>query len=139
MASCCNEDLLLQINKARFEFLVVMLKSAGNVPRIELLEMGPSIDFKVDRTKIASDSLFKAACKKPKSLTAKRRKNMSEDVFGSQLARVHIGKQNIDAIQTRKVKALRKFSSATKIDPKGDVSSGWKKDGGNHYNGEAME
>ncbi|EPB68049.1 brix domain protein [Ancylostoma ceylanicum] len=118
---------------------VILLKSATNVPRIELLEMGPSIDFKVDRTKLASDSLFKAACKKPKALMvrslllhqnwrdflrrlefsppymclsetfllkmcilqAKRRKNMSEDVFGNQLARVHVGKQNTDAIQTR--------------------------------------
>ncbi|KIH56051.1 brix domain protein [Ancylostoma duodenale] len=81
-------------------YRVLLLKSATNVPRIELLEMGPSIDFKVDRTKLASDSLFKAACKKPKALMAKRRKNMSEDVFGNQLARVHVGKQNTDAIQT---------------------------------------
>ncbi|CAJ0595423.1 unnamed protein product [Cylicocyclus nassatus] len=82
-------------------YRVLLMKSATNVPRVELLEMGPSIDFKVDRTKLASDDLFKAACKKPKALMAKRRKNMSEDVFGNQLARVHIGKQNTDAIQTR--------------------------------------
>ncbi|KAJ1363510.1 hypothetical protein KIN20_023395 [Parelaphostrongylus tenuis] len=89
-------------------YRVVMLKSATNVPRIELLEMGPSIDFKVDRTKIATDALFKTACKKPKALLTKRRKNMSEDVLGNQLARIHVGKQNTDAIQTRKVKALKK-------------------------------
>ncbi|KHJ76709.1 hypothetical protein OESDEN_23671 [Oesophagostomum dentatum] len=82
-------------------YRVILLKSATNVPRVELLEMGPSIDFKVDRTKLASDDLFKAACRKPKALMAKRRKNMNEDVFGNQLARIHIGKQNTDAIQTR--------------------------------------
>ncbi|KAK5986827.1 Ribosome production factor 2 [Trichostrongylus colubriformis] len=89
-------------------YRVLLMKSATNVPRIELLEMGPSIDFKVDRTKLASDSLYKAACRKPKALMSKRRKNMSEDAFGNQLARVHLGKQNTDAIQTRKVKALKK-------------------------------
>ncbi|VDL80201.1 unnamed protein product [Nippostrongylus brasiliensis] len=96
-------------------YRVLLLKSGTNVPRVEVLEMGPSIDFKVDRTKIASDSLYKAACKKPRALLAKRRKNMSEDVFGNQLVRVHVGKQNTDAIQTRKVKALKK--------PKDDASA----------------
>ena len=33
---------------------------------------------------------------------------MSTDVFGTKLARVHVGKQNLDTLQTRKMKALRK-------------------------------
>lgn len=119
-------------------YRVLMLKSATNVPRIELLEMGPSIDFRVDRTKIASDSLFKAACKKPKALLTKRRKNVSEDVLGNQLARVHIGKQNTRAIQIRKVKALKKSreeSSAAQIGmSKGD--SHFYEDGENSDNGD---
>uniref|UniRef100_A0A8R1E5M8 Ribosome biogenesis protein RPF2 homolog n=1 Tax=Caenorhabditis japonica TaxID=281687 RepID=A0A8R1E5M8_CAEJA len=60
------------------------------------------------RRKLADDVLFKLACKKPKALNKKRRKNLSEDVFGNQLARVHVGKQRTDDIQTRKVKALKK-------------------------------
>uniref|UniRef100_A0A1I7XHC5 Ribosome production factor 2 homolog n=1 Tax=Heterorhabditis bacteriophora TaxID=37862 RepID=A0A1I7XHC5_HETBA len=92
-------------------YRVVLKKSAVVVPRVELVEMGPSIDFVVDRKKLANESLFKAACRKPKALIAKRRKNMAEDVFGNQLARVHIGKQNTDAIQTRKVKALKKTTT----------------------------
>ncbi|KAL6732414.1 hypothetical protein Aduo_003176 [Ancylostoma duodenale] len=123
-------------------YRVLLLKSATNVPRIELLEMGPSIDFKVDRTKLASDSLFKAACKKPKALMAKRRKNMSEDVFGNQLARVHMGKQNTDAIQTRKVKALRKSkgepsSSQAEEMEDGSDDGDYEDDSGD--DGEAME
>nr|CDJ92853.1 Brix domain containing protein [Haemonchus contortus] len=119
-------------------YRVLLMKSATNVPRIELLEMGPSIDFKVDRTKLASDSLYKAACKKPKALMSKRRKNMSEDVFGNQLARVHIGKQNTDAIQTRKVKALKKSkdqpSSSQMVDMEDDSGQG-SDDGDDYENG----
>ncbi|RCN41088.1 brix domain protein [Ancylostoma caninum] len=123
-------------------YRVLLLKSATNVPRIELLEMGPSIDFKVDRTKLASDSLFKAACKKPKALMAKRRKNMSEDVFGNQLARVHVGKQNTDAIQTRKVKALRKSkgeASSSQAEEMDDGSDDGDYEGASDDDNEAME
>ncbi|VDN29115.1 unnamed protein product [Cylicostephanus goldi] len=131
-------------------YRVLLMKSATNVPRVELLEMGPSIDFKVDRTKLASDDLFKAACKKPKALMvssrvcmhlmffqAKRRKNMSEDVFGNQLARVHIGKQNTDAIQTRKVKALRKTKAAAPSSQADDMEDG--SDEGNYEDGSDAE
>lgn len=115
-------------------YRVVLLKSATNVPRVELLEMGPSIDFKVDRTKLASDSLYKSACRKPKALMARRRKNMSEDVFGNQLARVHLGKQHTDTIQTRKVKALRKSkdeASTSRTEEMGEASDeGYEDDGG---------
>ncbi|VDO57889.1 unnamed protein product [Haemonchus placei] len=133
----------MRVNKIRIYFFrVLLMKSATNVPRIELLEMGPSIDFKVDRTKLASDSLYKAACKKPKALMSKRRKNMSEDVFGNQLARVHIGKQNTDAIQTRyavlKVKALKKSkdqpSSSQMVDMEDDSGQG-SDDDGDYENG----
>ena len=86
----------------------MLKKSATATPRVELTEMGPSLNFEVMRKKLADDALFKLACKKPKALMKKRRKNMSEDVFGNQLARVHVGKQRTDDIQTRKVKALRK-------------------------------
>lgn len=46
-----------------------MLKKSGSRnPRIELEEIGPSIDFKLRRVKLASEDLFKLACRKPKEL-----------------------------------------------------------------------
>ncbi|CAI5446958.1 unnamed protein product [Caenorhabditis angaria] len=86
----------------------LLKKSATATPRVELAEMGPSLTFEVLRKKLADEMLFKLACKKPKALLKKRRKNLSEDVFGNQLARVHVGKQRTDDIQVRKVKALKK-------------------------------
>ncbi|CCD72829.1 Ribosome production factor 2 homolog [Caenorhabditis elegans] len=97
-----------ETNLALRVYRPMLKKSATATPRVELAEMGPSISFEVMRKKLADDALFKLACKKPKALMKKRRKNLSEDVFGNQLARVHVGKQRTDDIQTRKVKALRK-------------------------------
>uniref|UniRef100_A0A915CN80 Ribosome production factor 2 homolog n=1 Tax=Ditylenchus dipsaci TaxID=166011 RepID=A0A915CN80_9BILA len=83
-------------------------KSGGKTPRVELVEIGPSIDFSVDRTKLASEDLFKSALFKPKELMVKPRKNISRDVFGTQHARIHVGRQHPDTIQTRKLKAFKK-------------------------------
>ncbi|CAD6184546.1 unnamed protein product [Caenorhabditis auriculariae] len=96
-----KDEVLMRVYRTQLK------KSSTATPRVELLEMGPSLNFALMRRKLADTSLFKEACKKPAALIAKRRKNLSEDVFGNQLARVHLGKQNTDAIQTRKVKALR--------------------------------
>lgn len=44
-----------------------MLKKSGSRnPRIELSEMGPSLDLVVRRSKLASDDLYKKALKVPK-------------------------------------------------------------------------
>jgi|UniRef100_A0AC35FN57 ribosome production factor 2 len=83
-------------------------KSASKTPRVELIEIGPSIDFVLDRKKIASDSLYKSAMRVPDELRVKPRKNVSQDVFGTQKARIHLGRQEIGRIQTRKTPALRK-------------------------------
>lgn len=97
-----EKTLLFRVYKA------CLKKSGTTTPRIELLEIGPRITFSVQRTKLATDSLFKSALKQPKQLTVKKRKNMSTDVFGTKLGRIHVGKQSLDGFQTRKVKALRK-------------------------------
>ncbi|VDK84263.1 unnamed protein product [Litomosoides sigmodontis] len=82
-------------------------KSTSTLPRVELVEIGPRIDFSVHRNKFASESLFREAMKQPKQILAKKRKNTSTDVFGTDLGRIHVGRQNIDSMQTKKMKALR--------------------------------
>lgn len=87
----------------------VLLKKSGlKTPRIELVEIGPSIDFGIRRTKIASEDLYKLARKQPKQLKVTKKKNFSRDELGNTHGRVHVGKQNITSVQTRKVRALRK-------------------------------
>lgn len=92
-------------------YRVVMKKSGASTPLIELQLMGPSFDFKVGRTRFAPTELLRQALKKPRELGVKKHKNISTNPLGDKLGRVHVGQQNIDRIQTRKVKALKKSRS----------------------------
>lgn len=89
-------------------YKIALKKSGLKTPRIEINEIGPSIDFSVRRTKIASEDLYKLARKQPKQLKPVQKKNISRDNLGNTHGRVHVGKQQIAKVQTRKVRALRK-------------------------------
>ncbi|XP_059057412.1 ribosome production factor 2 homolog [Achroia grisella] len=89
-------------------YRILLKKSGQRTPRIELDEIGPSIDFKLRRTKLAADDLYKEACRVPKESKQGTKKNISRDAFGSKLGRIHIGKQDIGKLQTRKMKGLKK-------------------------------
>jgi len=94
----------------------VLKKSDSTTPRVELIEVGPSADFALNRDKFASDNLMKKAMKQPKQLNVKMRKNTSLNAFGTKHGRIHLGRQNVHGIQTRKVKALRKPRQETNTD-----------------------
>jgi ribosome production factor 2 len=66
------------------------------------------MDLTIRRAKIASKDLYKVALKKPPQLKVTPRKNVSKDELGNLHGRVHVGKQDINQLQTRKVKALKK-------------------------------
>lgn len=89
-------------------YKIALKKSGLKTPRIEINEIGPSIDFSVRRTKIASEDLYKLARKQPRQLKTVQKKNLSRDNLGNTHGRVHVGKQQIGKVQTRKVRALRK-------------------------------
>ncbi|RLU17366.1 hypothetical protein DMN91_009600 [Ooceraea biroi] len=95
-------------------YRVLLKKSATRIPRIELEEIGPRADLLCRRNKLASEDLFKEACKKPKALKEKKKKNISKDTLGTMYGRIHIGAQNINSIQTRKMKGLKKTLSEKK-------------------------
>ncbi|XP_051511048.1 ribosome production factor 2 homolog [Myxocyprinus asiaticus] len=87
-------------------YKVLLKKSGCRTPRIELEEMGPAFDF-VLRTHMASDDLYRTAHRQPKGLKPKK-KNISNDAFGSRFGRLHMQRQNLDKLQTRKMKGLKK-------------------------------
>lgn len=43
----------------------ILSKTGLKTPRVELQEVGPSVDFIVRRDQMASADLFKTACKRP--------------------------------------------------------------------------
>ena len=88
-------------------YQVQMKKSSSNVPRIELVEMGPSMDMKIGRVKLHDESVYRQAIKVPKDAKAKKIKNISKDIMGDKFGRIHVGQQNIEKLQTRKMKALK--------------------------------
>ncbi|KAK7076414.1 rRNA-binding ribosome biosynthesis protein rpf2 [Halocaridina rubra] len=99
---------VIQGNVLIRSYRILLKKSGTKVPRVELEEIGPSMTLVLRRTRFASDDLMKRACKQPKQLKTKKVKNKSKDVFGTKFGRVHMTKQDISKLQTRKVKALRK-------------------------------
>ena len=44
-------------------YRIVLKKFGTRIPRVELEEIGPRIDWVLRRSQLASDDLFKTACK----------------------------------------------------------------------------
>jgi ribosome production factor 2 len=88
-------------------YKIELKKSGTRTPRVELAETGPSCRFEFRRNRLASNESFKAACRQPKAAKIRVTKNISRDVFGTKLGRVHVKQQDLAQLQTRKVRALK--------------------------------
>ncbi|WVQ83080.1 hypothetical protein IAT38_005218 [Cryptococcus sp. DSM 104549] len=101
--------------KVHFRVYTVKLLSSGTrIPRIQLTEMGPSIDFAVRRVQDADPDMMKMALKRPKlaksdqtSGLGKKRKNIETDEMGDKVGRIHLAKQDLGKMQGRKMKGLK--------------------------------
>lgn len=52
---------------------MLLKKSGSRTPRVEVEEMGPSLDLVLRRTHLASDDLMKVATKVPKTVKVNNR------------------------------------------------------------------
>lgn len=96
-------------------------KSGQKLPRVELDEIGPKFDFKIGRTRDAEPDAMKEAMKQGKKPSEERtKKNISMDAIGDKVGRVHLGKQDLSALQTRKMKGLKRRAGVDS-DDEGDV------------------
>ncbi|TRM59275.1 hypothetical protein BD626DRAFT_508788 [Schizophyllum amplum] len=91
-----------------------LLNSGTRVPRVELVPMGPSLDLSLRRHTPPDAELMKQALKRPKLRQqdvakgqGKKRKNMEVDEMGDLRGRLHVGKQDLEKLQTRKMKGLK--------------------------------
>jgi ribosome production factor 2 len=108
-------------------YMVKLLASGQRVPRVELVPMGPSLDLSLRRHQPADPELWKAAMRRPKLKKqnvekglGKKRKNMEVDEMGDLRGRVHIAKQDLTKLQTRKMKGLRRASDEDEDEGEGE-------------------
>ncbi|GMM49077.1 rRNA-binding ribosome biosynthesis protein [Starmerella bacillaris] len=100
-------------NKAKslIRFRCYLLKTETSTtpkqPRVELDEIGPRIDFAVGREQIPNPDMEKQAYKVARQVE-KTKKNVEMDFMGDKLGRIHVGKQDLNELQTRKMKGLKR-------------------------------
>lgn len=89
-------------------YLLKTMKSGARLPRVEVEEMGPRADFRLGRTRDAEPAMWKDAMRKARGVLPKAKKNVETDLMGDKLGRIHVGKQNLANLQTRKMKGLKR-------------------------------
>ena len=89
-------------------YMIRTKRSGSRLPRVEVDEMGPRVDFRIGRVKHAEESVWKEAMKRPKGTEARTKKNMETDAMGDKLGRIHMGRQDLAKLQTRKMKGLKR-------------------------------
>ncbi|PHH63797.1 hypothetical protein CDD81_5454 [Ophiocordyceps australis] len=89
-------------------YLIRTLRSGQKLPRVELEEMGPRMDLRVGRVREPDQSMLKEAMRKARGTEEKTKKNISTDTMGDKLGRVHLGRQDLGQLQTRKMKGLKR-------------------------------
>lgn len=90
-----------------------MRSNSPKIPRVELDPIGPSFDFRVGRFREADASVMKDAMKHGRRPNeARTKKNIETDLIGDKIGRVHLGKQDLSTLQTRKMKGLKRSRDA---------------------------
>eukprot|EP00656_Telonema_subtile_P022041 TRINITY_DN2308_c0_g1_i3.p1 TRINITY_DN2308_c0_g1~~TRINITY_DN2308_c0_g1_i3.p1 ORF type:complete len:311 (+),score=51.68 TRINITY_DN2308_c0_g1_i3:196-1128(+) len=80
----------------------------GGERPVRLEECGPSMSLTPRRTAIASGELRKVAVRQPRTTAPVVEKNTSTNVFGETMGRLHMQKQDLEKLQTRKMKGLKR-------------------------------
>ena len=89
-------------------YMISTKRSGSRMPKVEVEEMGPRVDLRLGRVKEAEEGKMKEAMKRPKTTEPRPKKNIETDLLGDKVGRIHVGKQNLDKLQTRKMKGLKR-------------------------------
>ena len=95
-------------DKVMFRQCAIKYKKSGTrMPKVELLEMGPSFDFTVGRHQEAPSDVKKQAYAKAK--TGKKQKNVSQDSLEGKVGRLYVEKQTgLEDMGMMKMKGLKR-------------------------------
>lgn len=97
-------------------YTISLSPSGTKVPLVSLVAMGPFLDLTLRRHQDADPERLRAAIKRPKLKKTeiekglgKRKKNIEVDEMGDIRGRLHLGKQDLSKLQSRKMKGLREL------------------------------
>lgn len=97
-------------NRVFFTHCALRLKKSGTiVPRMELVEVGPSMDFVVRRHRLPNESLRKEAMKTAKDQSKKKVKNVGQDAIQGKIGKIYIPDQKLgDMALPNKAKGVKR-------------------------------
>ncbi|KAI9824264.1 MAG: rRNA-binding ribosome biosynthesis protein rpf2 [Thelocarpon impressellum] len=101
-------------------YLIKTKRSGQKLPRVEVEEMGPRMDFRLGRVQEADADVMKEALRKAKGSEPKQKKNVETDLVGDKIGRIHLGRQDLGTLQTRKMKGLKRARPEDDEDDDGD-------------------
>ncbi|KAF3928293.1 hypothetical protein AA313_de0208939 [Arthrobotrys entomopaga] len=102
-------------------YMLKTMRSGHKLPRVELEEMGPRMDFKIGRIQEANPDFMKQAMQKAKGQEMRTKKNISIDPMGDKIGKIHVDRQDLGKLQTRKMKGLKKRSRNESDDEDDDI------------------
>lgn len=89
------------------QYAIAFKRSGAQVPRTELAEIGPRVDFSLRRSRPAPDEIQMQSMKQPK-LEKKKEKNVSFDSLEGKVGRIYMPKQDLDSMALNKMKGLKR-------------------------------
>ncbi|XP_076953727.1 ribosome production factor 2 homolog [Bidens hawaiensis] len=83
-------------NKVVFTHCALRLKKSGTVvPKVELVEVGPTMDLVVRRHRLPDESLKKEAMKVAPELIQRKVKNVSKDAIAGKVGKIYVPDQQV--------------------------------------------
>ncbi|KAG7108804.1 Ribosome biogenesis protein RPF2 like [Verticillium longisporum] len=95
-------------------------RSGQRLPRVEVDEIGPRMDFRVGRMQQPEEAMLKEAMRRPKTTEERTKKNIKTDEIGDKVGRVHTGRQDLSQLQTRRMKGLKRSRDVADDDAASD-------------------
>jgi len=75
---------------------------------LDLTETGPSLNLKIRKIQLALEDMYKKSLIQPREIKPRKQKNIEKNMLGEKRARVHLGRQNLNAMATRQFNRIIK-------------------------------
>ncbi|KAK3445544.1 hypothetical protein EUGRSUZ_A01543 [Eucalyptus grandis] len=124
----------LSSNRVVFTHCALRLKKSGTiVPRMELVEVGPSMDLVLRRHRLPNDGLRKEAMKTAADKPKKKEKNVGRDVIQGKIGKVYIPDQQLgDMNLPNKAKGVKRERREAKMNKQANGHAPKKQKGGSN-------